>query len=149
MRSEPRPEQIKGIGQSARCEGFLNTGPVVTLFPLMLVGHVAHIFEEVWGRFWLMRAVYGLGWFLFLNWVLFCIPVALFYFVLQEKRYAYRLSIVYAGIMALNGVGHNVATIITGRYFDGFAGGFTGIGLVLIGLPMMYFLRKGTPGPRA
>jgi hypothetical protein len=120
----------------------MNTSLAIRLFLLMLAGHVAHILEEVWGRFWLTQAVYGMGWFLIANWILFCIPVGVLYFVLQGKRWAYSLSIVYASIMILNGIGHNVATIATGRYFDGFAGGYTGIGLVLIGLPMMYALRK-------
>jgi len=50
--------------------------------------------------------------------------------------------------MTLNGLGHNIAVLVTGRYFDGFAGGYTGIGLVLVGLPMMRFLFKVTPKPQ-
>lgn len=118
---------------------------VVIFYLLMLVGHVAHVFEEVWGRFWLMDAVYGMGWFLVVNWVLFCIPTAIFYFVLQEKRWAYYLGMIYAGIMIANGIGHNAATILTGRYFGGFAGGYTGIGLALAGLPMLYYLWNRMP----
>jgi hypothetical protein len=83
-----------------------------------------------------------MGWFLAGNWVLFCIPVVLFYFVLHEKRWAYQLSIIYAGIMILNGIGHNLATVLTGRYFGGFAGGFTGIGLIIIGSALIYYLLK-------
>ena len=116
---------------------------VILFYLLMLLAHVAHVFEEVWGRFWLMDAVYGLGWFLVVNWVLLCIPVVFFYFVMQAKRWAYYLSMIYAGVMIVNGIGHNVATIVTGRYFGGFAGGFSGIALVLIGLPMLCSLRKG------
>jgi hypothetical protein len=52
---------------------------VILFYLLMLVGHVAHFLEEVWGRFWLMDAVFGLGWFLVVNWVLFCIPVVILY----------------------------------------------------------------------
>jgi hypothetical protein len=118
---------------------------VILFYLLMLLAHVAHVFEEVWGRFWLMDAVYGLGWFLVVNWVLLCIPVVFFYFVMQAKRWAYYLSMIYAGVMIVNGIGHNVATIVTGRYFGGFAGGFSGIALVLIGLPMLCRLRKGMP----
>jgi len=120
----------------------MRAGPVIKLYLLMLVGHVAHIFEEVWGRFWLMQAVFGQGLFLIVNWMLFCIPVALFYFVLQGKRWAYSLGLAYAGLMVLNGIGHNVATIVTGRYFGGFAGGYTGLALVLIGVPLIFFLRQ-------
>jgi len=35
---------------------------------------------------------------------------------------------------------------ITGRYSGGFAGGYSGIGLLVASLPMMYFLWKGMPG---
>jgi len=121
--------------------------PVSSLFLLMLVAHVAHVFEEVWGGFWLIQAVFGLGWYLVGNWVLFCIPVVLFYLVLQGKRSAYILGIIYAGIMTLNGFGHNIAFAVTGRYFNGFAGGYTGIGLVLVGLPMMRLLFKAMARP--
>jgi hypothetical protein len=124
---------------------FVNNSKVILLYLLMLVGHVAHFLEEIWGRFWLIDAFLGLGWFLVANWVLFCIPVIAFYFVLRDKRWAFYLGMIYAGIMILNGAGHNIATIVTGRYFGGFAGGYTGIGLLLIGPPMIYHLRKGMP----
>jgi hypothetical protein len=107
----------------------------------MLVTHVAHIMEETWGRFWILNHI-GLGWFLTINWVLLCIPVILFYFVLNNKRWAYILSIIYAAFMAIQGIGHNVITIITGKYFNGFAGGFTGIGLFIIGSALFYYLLK-------
>jgi hypothetical protein len=123
----------------------MNTNRVVALYLAMLTGHVAHVFEETWGRFWLIDAFYGQGWFLVVNWVLFCIPVAILYFVLQQKRWAYRLSMIYASIMIANGLGHNFATLVTRRYFGGFAGGFSGIALVLLGLPMIYILHKEMP----
>lgn len=113
---------------------------------LMLVGHVAHILEEVWGGFWLMHAFFGQGWFLVVNWLLFCVPVTLFYYVLHERRWAYHMSILYAGFMILQGIGHNVATMVTGKYFGGFAGGYTGIAFLFIGPPLIYYLRIGTPG---
>jgi len=123
----------------------VNNSKVILFYLLMLTGHVAHILEEIWGRFWLIDAFFGLGWFLVTNWVLFCIPVVVFYFVLHEKRRAFYLGMIYVGIMTLNGVGHNIATIVTGRYFGGFAGGYTGIGLLLIGPPMIHYLRKEMP----
>ncbi len=123
----------------------MNKNTLILVYLLMLVVHVGHVFEEVGGRFWIMNAVFRLGWFLVVNWILFCVPVALFYGVLRSRRWAYTLSMVYAAIMTLNGVGHNVATLVTGRYRDGFAGGVTGIGLILIGLPMLYLLRKENP----
>ena len=123
----------------------MSNSKVILFYLLMLVAHIAHVFEEIWGRCWLMDAFFGLGWFLVANWVLFCIPVVVFYFVLHEKRWAFCLGIVYASIMILKGVGHNLATIVTDKYFSGFAGGYTGIGLLLIGPPMIHYLRKGMP----
>ncbi|MDP4231480.1 MAG: hypothetical protein Q8916_13865 [Bacteroidota bacterium] len=120
----------------------MSNNKIIILYLMMLVLHVAHVFEETWGRFWLIDRVYGLGWFLFANCVVFCIPVLLFYFVLQHKKWAYRWSIIYSGIMIINGAGHNIATIVTGRYFGGFAGGITGIGFLLIGPPLIHYLRK-------
>lgn len=115
---------------------------IVPLYLSLLAFHVAHVFEEVWGRFFLMNAVYGLRWYLVGNWILFCIPVIIFYFILLQKPLAFKLGVIYTAIMILNGFGHNIATIVTGRYFDGFAGGFTGIGLVLVGIPLIIFLRR-------
>jgi hypothetical protein len=120
----------------------MNRNKVVILYLLMLVNHVAHIFEETCGRFWILNKI-GPGLYLTINWVLFCIPVILFYFVLNNKRWAYKLSVVYASFMVLQGVGHNIATIITGRYHDGFAGGYTGIGMIIIGAAMIFYLFKG------
>lgn len=121
----------------------MNKSRSYLLYLLILVWHIAHIFEEIWGRFWLINLVGGLGWFLLLNWVLFGIPVALFYFVLLGKRWAYYLSIFYTSIMILNGIGHNIATLVTGRYFNGFAGGFSGILFIVIGPFLIYYLLKG------
>src|SRR5207245_2174285 len=52
------------------------TDRVVALYVAMLAGHVAHVFEETWGGFWLIKVHGGLGRFLLVNWVLFCIPLA-------------------------------------------------------------------------
>ena len=123
----------------------MNKNTIILVYLLMLVVHVGHVFEEVWGRFWIMNAIYGPGWFLVMNWILFCIPVSLFYGVLRDKHWAYALSMVYAVLMIFNSAGHNVATLVTGRYWDGFAGGVTGIGLIPIGLSMLYLLRKEKP----
>jgi hypothetical protein len=119
----------------------LKNNRVIPLYLVMLLGHMAHILEEIWGRFWLIRGVFGLGWYLIGNWILLSIPVALFYFLLTGRRLAYVLSIVYVSIMIANGLGHNIATLVSGKYFDGYAGGYTGVGLVLVGLPLVHFLR--------
>lgn len=114
---------------------------IIFLYLLMLVGHFVHVFEEIWGHFWILNTI-GLKLYLTINVVLFCIPVVLFYFVLHKKRWAYKFSLLYVSLMGLQGIGHNVATIITGKYFDGFAGGFSGILLLIIALLLLYFLWK-------
>jgi hypothetical protein len=120
----------------------MNKNKVIIFYLLMIINHVAHVFEEVWGRFWILNIV-GLGIYLAINLILFCIPVLLFYFVLNDKRWAYKISIAYAGFMMLQGIGHNIATIVTGRYINGYAGGFTGLGLIIIGFAMIIYLLKG------
>jgi hypothetical protein len=119
---------------------------LVFFFLLMLLWHLAHVFEEIWGGFWMIDRLGGLGRFLIVNEILFSIPVVLLYFVLQQRPWAFRLSIVYGAVMILNGLGHNLGTWLTGRYFGGFAGGFTGIGLVAIGGPLVYYLWRAMPG---
>ena len=123
----------------------MNKNRIIVLYLLMLAGHVAHVFEETWGRFWLLNKL-GLEFYFIGNWLLFCVPLVLFYFVINNKRWAYRLSVAYAAFMAVQGIGHNIAAILTGKYFDGFAGGFTGIGLFIIGSALVYYLLKGIPG---
>jgi hypothetical protein len=120
-----------------------NQEAVVPLYLAMLAAHIGHVFEEVWGRFWLIEAFHGLGLYLAANGILFCIPLIVFFFLLRGNRTAAYLAAAYSAVMVLNGIGHNLATIATGRYFDGFAGGFSGIGLTLIGVPLIYALGKG------
>jgi hypothetical protein len=119
----------------------------VLFYLLMLLAHTAHVFEEVWARFWILQKI-GLAGFLAVNWVLFSIPVALLYFILRRKRWAFQLGILYAGFMGVQGFGHNIATIVTGRYFDGYAGGFTGIAMILISWPLVRHLVKEMPERR-
>ena len=116
---------------------------IVLSYLFLLAFHVAHVFEEIWGRFWLIGNVFDIGHFLLINWVLFLIPLCIFYFVLRESRRAYVYAILYGGIMVANGLGHGIMTVITGRYFDGFAGAISGIGLIPSGLFLLFaVLRK-------
>jgi hypothetical protein len=118
----------------------------IILFYLLLVTfHVAHILEETWGRIWMIDKIYGLGLFLFINWVLFCIPLFFFYLFILDKKIGYFLSMAYSLFMVLNGIGHNIATIVTGKYFGGYAGGFSGLGLVIVGIPLSFLLFKNSP----
>jgi len=133
------------LGTHIIIKHYMHKNKIIIFYLLLLLFHVAHVFEEAWGHFWIMDSIFGPGRFLALNWLLLCIPFVLFYFTLNEKRWAYILSIVYAGIMILNGIGHNIATLVTGRYFGGFAGGFTGIGLIIIGTILFYYLKSSLP----
>jgi hypothetical protein len=108
----------------------------------LIAFHAAHVFEEAWGRFFLLSEVFGLGGYLALHWLLFLIPLVLLYYLLIGNSTAEKLAVAYAAFMILNGIGHNAATLITGRYFDGFAGGFTGIGLAAFGILYLFSGRR-------
>jgi hypothetical protein len=84
--------------------------------------------------------------FLAANWVLFCVPLLIFYFWLAGRRWARTMTAVYAGVMVLNGLGHNAMTLATGRYFDGYAGGFSGLGLIVAGAFLIRALRPEKSG---
>ena len=123
-----------------------NSGAVIAYLSL-LAFHVAHVLEEIYGGF-IVLDMLGLGRFLAVNWVLFCLPLGFFYFWLIGRRWAHRMSILYAGFMVLNGLGHNAMTLAKGRYFNGFAGGFSGIGLIISGLFLIFVLcRKDARRP--
>jgi hypothetical protein len=112
----------------------------------VLFFHVAHVFEETWGHFFLLDRM-GQGWYLAINWALFSLPLVFFYFILTGRRFGYILGIIYAAFMVLNGIGHNAAVIVTGSYFGGFAGSLSGIGLIIVGVPTAFYLKKGLPAP--
>jgi hypothetical protein len=114
---------------------------IISLYLAMLLAHAAHVFEETWGNFRLVR-ILGLGKYLFGNWVLYSIPFVILYYLIKGKLWAYYLGFLYAVIMVLNGLGHNVAYILTRKYFGAYAGNFTGIALVLIGIPLAYYIMK-------
>jgi hypothetical protein len=109
----------------------------------MLLCHVAHLAEEACGGFWLIGVYLGLPLFIVINLALFSVPVVLFCYVIRDKRWAYRLGIVYAGVMILNGIAHNLGTLLTGKYSGSFAGGYTGLGLIIIGLLLISYLGSG------
>jgi len=116
---------------------------VVITYILILAAHLGHVTEEILGQFFLIEKFGGLSRFVAINIVLFGIVIFLFVYTLKGKRWACILSILYAGVMIINGLGHNIATIVTGEYYDGYAGGFSGIALIIIGPFLIYYLRKG------
>ena len=115
---------------------------VVLFYLLLLLFHTAHILEEVWAGFRPVGKYFSMETFIILNLTLYAVPLAFFYFYLLNKKWAYYISLAYAYLMILNGAVHNIATIVTGKYFGGFAGGFSGIGLIIFGVPLIYYLRK-------
>jgi len=110
---------------------------IILLYLLLMLVHLAHIFEEVLAGFLAIEYFGGVGNFLIINWILYACVLLIFYLILQERPTGFKFGLIYAVIMTLNGLGHNVATLITGRYFDGFAGGFTGIALIILG-PILF-----------
>lgn len=126
-----------------------NRDRVIALYLAMLAAHMAHVLEEVCGRFWIMDAVLGTGWFCAVNVLLFCVPLAVFYYFLQGRKAAAYCALGYAAVMLLNGIGHNVMTLATGRYFHGYAGGITGAALICLSLPMMRYLGRMVRAARA
>lgn len=125
----------------------MNSVRLPALYLAMLAAHIAHVFEEVWAGFRLID-VLGLGGFLVANWLLWIIPASLFVFILRGRRWAYRLGMLYAAVMLINGIAHNVMTVITRHYFGAFAGGFTGIALILVAPFLIAALRREQPPPR-
>jgi hypothetical protein len=107
----------------------------------MLAAHVVHVFEEVWGRFWLVDAL-GLGPYLALNWLLFCLLVGIFAGILRGWPPAFALGAIYAGVMLVQGIGHGAGALVTGRYHGGFAGGVTGIALAIVGAALLREFRR-------
>ena len=119
----------------------MNNKPVLISYLGLLAFHVAHVFEEVWGGFRVMRTL-GTGWFLAANWALFLAPLFFFYLLLTGRRTGYLLCIAYGAVMVLNGIGHNLGTIISGSYPGDFAGAYAGLGLIIFGAAVVYYLRQ-------
>jgi len=114
---------------------------IVRLFLLMLGLHIAHVFEEIWGEFWMVN-IFSLELFLVGNWILYCVIIFLFYFILEERKGAYKLAIIYIGFIGIQGIAHLLATLITGSYFGVFAGGITGLPIFITSIPLIYHLIK-------
>ena len=115
---------------------------IFLLFTILLFLHVLHILEEILGRAWFIDGMYG-GLKNFIIWmaVLFVIPLVFFYLALNKKISPYYI-ILYAGVMIIDGLTHIVEFIISKKYFDGSAGLYTGIGFIIVGIPLIYNLKK-------
>ena len=114
---------------------------IILAYLMLLLFTVAHQFEEAWGGFWISK-VLGLGWFLAINWLLLCIPFTILYFILLEKRWAYYTGAIYGVFMTLNGAGHIILALVSGKYFDFAAGAVSGAALIIAGPILTYLLIK-------
>ena len=115
---------------------------LIAAYLFLLLCFAAHVFEEAWGRTWLVKYL-GVKTFLALNGVLLLISLVLFLFVLMGNVWARRLRIIYALIMIANGLWHNIILAMTRRYFEGYAvGSNTGIGLIVAGVLLIYYLKE-------
>jgi hypothetical protein len=74
--------------------------------------------------------------FLLLNGIGWGVAAGLFLGVRRRHRLSCAAGLVYAAFMALQGLGHGVAWLVSGRYFGGFAGAVTGLALLAIGVPL-------------
>ena len=116
---------------------------IILLFTILLFLHILHILEEILGRAWFIDIIYGgLKNFIILMVILFIIPLVFFYLALKKKKFSYYAIYIYAGIMIIDGLIHIVEFIIYRKYFNGSAGLFTGIGFVIVGIPLIYNLKK-------
>ena len=118
---------------------------VIRLYLLMLILHQAHVFEEVWGYSWIVNLFNSVGKFLAINWVLYSISVIILYFILQKRIAGYQLGMLYSLLMILSGVLHITGYLVTSRYFGGFAGALSSLGIILIGIPLFISLRRALP----
>ena len=114
---------------------------IVVLFLGLYFLHVLHVLEEIWGEFRVMRILGRTGFFAG-NAFLLAIPLVVFFYILDNRRLALRLGQIYGIIMVLNGLGHGLAVLLTGRYFGFYAGAASGIGLIAVGIPLVITLEK-------
>ena len=107
---------------------------VIILYIPILFIHLIHIIEEILGKAYFIESIYkGVGIFLTINLVLLIVSIGLFYFVIIRKPIAYYLSLLYVFIMILDGLDHII---------NNYPGLYTGIGFVIIGIPLIYHLNK-------
>lgn len=118
----------------------------ILLYIIMLFLHISHVFEEIWGEFTAIDVMDSLGLFLTVNLVIFALVLILLYTLIVGKRWAFIAAQVYAVAMIVNGIGHNAMVLITGRYFGGFAGSISGVGLAIAGVLLFIFARAEMPG---
>lgn len=115
---------------------------IVRLYVLLTVIYLAHVCEEAVGRFLAVNILGGLAPYLVINAVILVVVVVILHYLLIGRRRGYVAALGYAAVMILNGAGHIIGWGVTGRYRDGFAGAYTGVGYLLIGPWLVYYLWK-------
>src|SRR3989344_8425353 len=107
---------------------------IIGILVAVIVFHAMHIIEELWGNAWFITSLYRNAQnFLIINTALWLIPLLLLYFIWRKKQWAYRLVAIYGIVMVTDGLEHWASWWLRGQYFDGAAGAFTGIGLLIGG----------------
>ena len=114
---------------------------LIILYIFMLISHQAQIFEELWDHSILVTSM-SENIYIILNWLLFCIPLLILYFIFIDKKWAYYLSGVYAIIMMFLGVERIVTSFVQGNLIMTLPIVLTGAIIYLIGIPMVYYIYK-------
>jgi hypothetical protein len=114
---------------------------LILLYILTLMAHQAQIFEELWDHTILVTSL-GENGYIILNWILFCIPLALLYFIFTDKKWAYYLSAAYALIMMFQGVERIIISFVQGNLDSTYPIVLTGAIIYLLGIPMVYYIYK-------
>ena len=113
------------------------------LILLLLLIHLAHIIEEIFGNAWFIEKIYGgINNFIIIMSILYLISFFFFYLFLNNVRFSFYLIFVYIVILILDGFDHIIEIIILKKYFDGAAGVFTGIVFIIIGFLSLYYLKE-------
>ena len=115
------------------------------LILLLLILHLAHIIEEIFGNAWFIEKFYGgINNFIIITGILFLISLLFCYLFIINAKFSFYLIFIYSVILILDGFDHIIEIIVLKKYFNGVAGVFTGIGFIIIGLLFLRSLKEYT-----
>ncbi len=121
-----------------------NAKSVINLYSIAIMLQLFHVGEEILGNAYFIQSFYGGSTYFLIAMLLFlCVPIVLLQYVKQNRHWAYRFSFVYAIVLIIDGIDHLIEYAVLGKYFNGAAGVYTGIGLIGIGFALAMALRKG------
>ena len=116
---------------------------VIFWYLLLLIAYQAHLFEEIVGNFAAIKVLGGMTNFLLVNLLIFSVFIFTLYHLINKKKWAYKLAIILAIGMTINGFGHNVAYWFNISPSGGsVAGQYTGIAFIIIGPVLVYHLKN-------